>query len=239
MTIRFGPVGVPDRGKEKARGKENATMAPATRKALIAGGLGILLLSAGCATSSGQAGVVTRAMTSMRTTREELARTRGQVDDVLGTMDQFGSASAVSLPWVYKVFTDQASQMIRQSGTVRRLTNRMLAQWRQYLASWEREIVRLSTPELRAGAAERRETVRQNYKCLGEAAGAMQQAFPPFLTQLRDIKDYLSLDLTPPGVRVVQPTRGDARRSGAELKQTITAFMAQIDRVTAVSPPRK
>jgi hypothetical protein len=46
-AIRFGPVSVPDRGKKNARGKENATMAPATRKALIAGVLGILFLSAG------------------------------------------------------------------------------------------------------------------------------------------------------------------------------------------------
>jgi hypothetical protein len=215
-------------------------MAPATRKALSAGGLGILFLLAGCATTkSGQASEVTRAMTSMRTTREELAKARGHVDDVLATMDQLRAAPAASLPWVYRVFTDQVSQTVRQSGTVRRRASRMQAQWRQYLASWEKEIARLSTPELRAGAAERRQTVLQNYERLRNAAGAMDQAFPPFLTQLRDIQKSLSLDLTPPGVRVAQPAFEDAHKSGAVLKQTITTFMAQIEQVTAVSPPRK
>ncbi len=215
-------------------------MAPATRKALIAGGLGILFLSAGCATTGGrQAPEVTRAMTSMRTTREELAKVRGQIDEVLDAMDQLGSASAGSLPWVYKVFTDQVSQTVRQSGTARRCTSRMLTQWGQYLAGWEGEIDRLSTPELRAGAAERRRTVLQNYERLCEAVGAMDRAYPPFLTQLRDIQKSLSLDLTPPGVRVAQPAFEDAHKSGAELKQAITAFLAQIDQVTAVSPPRK
>ncbi len=214
-------------------------MAPATRKALIAGVLGILFLSAGCATRSGQAGEVTRTMTSMHTTRVELVKARGHVDDVLGTMDQLRAAPAGSLPWVYKVFTDQVSQTVRQSGIARRRTSRMMAQWRQYIASWGKEIGRLSTPELRAGAAERRRTVLQNYERLREAANAMEQAYPPFLTQLRDIRKSLSLDLTPAGVGVVEPTFEQAHQSGAELKQTITAFMAQIDQVTAVSPPRK
>jgi hypothetical protein len=214
-------------------------MARAARKALIAGGLGILLLSAGCATRSGQASQVTRAMTSMRATREELPKAREQIDEVLATMDQLRGAPATSLPWVYRTFTDQLSLMVRQSGTVHRLSSRMLAQWRQYLASWESQIGRLSPPELRAGAAERRQMVLQNYERLREAAGAMEQAFPPFLTQLRGIRKSLSLDLTPPGVRVAQPALEDAHASGAVLKQTISTFMAQIDQVAAVSPPRK
>ncbi len=214
-------------------------MAPAARNALIAGGFGILLLSAGCATKSGQASQVTWAMTSMRATREELPKARGQVDDVLGAMDQLSSASAVSRPWVYRTFSDQVSLMIRQSGTVRRLTRRMLAQWRQYIASWEGESGWLSTPELRAGVADRRRAVPENYERLRDADDATEQAFPPFLTQLRDIRKSLSLDLTRPGVQVAQPVFEDAHKSGAELKQTITAFMAQIDQVTAVSPPRK
>ena len=215
-------------------------MAPATRKALIAGALGILFLSAGCATTGGrQAGEVTRTMTAMRTTREELAQAREQVDEVLDAMDQLRGAPAGSLPWVYRVFSDQVSRTVRQSGTVRRRTSRMLAQWRQYLASWEREIGRLSTPELRAGAAERRQTVLQNYERLRNAADAMERAYPPFLTQLHDIQKSLSLDLTPPGVRVAQPAFEQAHQSGAELRQTIADFLAQIDQVTAVSPPRK
>ena len=219
--------------------KENATMAPTTRKALTAGVLGLLFLSAGCATQSGQASEVTRTMTSMQTARHELVKVRDRVDEVLGAMDRLHAASAGSLPWVYKVFTDQVAQTVRQSGTARRRTSGMLAQWRQYVASWKREIGRLSTPELRAGAAERRQTALHNYERLRDAAGATEQAFPPFLTQLRDIQKSLSLDLTPPGVRVAQPVFEQARESGAELKRAITAFIAQIDQVTAVSPPRK
>lgn len=214
-------------------------MAPAARKALIAGGLGLLMLSAGCATGSGQASEVTRTMTAMRATREELAQAREQVDYVLGAMDRLRAAHAGSLPWVYRAFTDQVSQTVRQSTIARRRAGRMLELWRQYIASWEGESGWLSTPGLRAGVAERRQAVLQNYQRLRDAAGAMERAYPPFLTQLRDIQKSLSLDLTPPGVQVAQPVFEDAHRSGAELRQAITAFMAQIDQVTAVSPPRK
>jgi hypothetical protein len=175
-------------------------------------------------------------MTSMQATRQELVKARGHVDDVLAAMDQLGSAPAASLPWVYKVFTDQVSQTVRQSGIARRRTSQMLTQWRQYIAI-EKRSAGSPRPSCRPGPPSA--AGRFSRTMIAAWAGAMEQAYPPFLTQLRDIQKALSLDLTPPGVRVVQPEFEDAHKSGADLKQAIANFMAEIDQVMAVSPPRK
>jgi len=206
----------------------------------VAGVLSFTLLGAGCATNkSGQAKEVTRTVTSMQAMRQELAKAQVQVDDVLAAMDQLGSASTVDLPKTYKTFTTRVSQTVSQADTARRRANQMRDRWQQYIISWEKEIDQLSTPELRAKAAERRQAVRQNYDRLRDAARAMDQAYQPFLTQLRDIQKSLSLDLTPAGVKAAQPAFERAHKTGADLRQTITNFMTQIDQVMAVSPPSK
>jgi len=215
-------------------------MAHAILKALSAGALGILLPFAGCATNkSGQAKEVTKTVTSMQTTRQELAKAQVRVDDALAAMDRLGVAAPAELPKTYRTFTREVSQTVGQAGTARRRADQMSERWQDYIAGWGKESEQFSTPELRAQAAERRQTVRQNYDRLRDAARVLEQAYQPFLTQLRDIQKALSLDLTPAGVQAAQPAFQRAHQSGADLKQAIVDFMVQIDQVMAVSPPGK
>jgi chromosome segregation ATPase len=215
-------------------------MAHGTRMGRIAlSVLGIVVLLAGCATNkSGQAKEARRAVTSMHKTRQELVKAQVQVDDMVGAMSQLASAAPDKLASAYRVFNRQLSQTVKQADAARGRANEMRERWRDYIDNWEKEAERLSTPGLQANAAERRQAVEKNYDRLRDAAHAMDQAYQPFLTHLRDIQKALSLDLTPAGIQATQPAFESARASAVELKQKIADFMAQIDQVQAVSPPQ-
>lgn len=202
------------------------------------GVLGVVLL-AGCAgNKSGQAKEALRAVTSMQKTRQELVKAQTQVDDTLGAMNQLASAAPDKLPSAYRAFNKQVEQTVEQGATARRRADEMRDRWRDYIDSWERELEQLSTPELQARAAERRQAVENNYERLRDAARALDQAYPPFLGHLRDIQTALSLDLTRAGVEAAQPAFESARASAVDLRREIASFIAQIDQVQAVSPPR-
>ena len=215
-------------------------MVHGTRKGCsLLGVLGVLVLVTGCATNKGgQAKEARRAVTSMHKTRQELAKAEVQVDDMVGAMNELASASPDHLASAYKMFNRQLARTVSQADAARSRANEMRERWRDYINSWEREIEQLSTPGLQANAAERRQAVEKNYDRLREAARAMDQAYPPFLTHLKDIQKTLSLDLTSAGIQAAQPAFENARESAADLKQKIADFMVQIDQVQAVSPPR-
>ena len=215
-------------------------MAPTVRQALIAGGLGILFLSAGCATDkSSQAKEVTRPVISMQTTRQELVKAQVQVDNVLTAMDRLRAASAAELPRAYEAFTREVSQTASQADIAHQRAGQMQQHEQQYIASWEREIDQLSAPATRAGATERRQAVHQNYPRLQEAARTMDAAYAPFLAQLRGIQKALSLDLTPAGVKAARSAFESARNTATELKERIANFIAQLDLVLAGPHPKK
>ncbi len=215
-------------------------MAPAILKTLAAGLLGITLLSGGCAMNkTGQAREVTRTLTSMQSTRQELGKFQAQIDNVLAALDQLSSASAAGLPKTYKAFTKQVSRTVSQAETVQRRADQMRERWQDYITSWEKESEQFSTPELRARAAERLQAVRQNYDRLREATRALEKAYQPFLAQLKDIQTSLALDLTPAGVKAAQPAFENARQGAADVRQQSASFTAAIDQVLAVSPPSK
>jgi hypothetical protein len=213
------------------------------RKTMAAGGmLCILAMLAGCAfsgptghTRAIQAPEAVQAVTSIQDTRAELVKAHQQVDAMVAVMDRLASAPA-NLPEVYKAYVDEVSQTAWQAEQAQQRAERMRVQWQQYINAWENEISRLSTPELQAGAAQRSEVVRENYERLRDAARAMQEAYQPFITQLRDIQRVLSLDLTPAGVEVAKPAFDAARKSAANVKERIEAFVLDINDVSFRAP---
>jgi len=202
-----------------------------------AGGmLAVVLMVGGCATERGEpARVTTRAVTSMQETRQELVWAGQQVDEMVSAMDRLAKTSD-DLPQAYRAFVNEVSDAADQTQKARRRAQEMQSRWREYLLSWERESERIVSPELRAGAAQRREAVREHYNRLRDAAVAVDIAYQPFIRQLRDIQRALSLDLTPAGVEAAQPAFEVARKSAADLKEQLEAFVAELADVSAATP---
>jgi chromosome segregation ATPase len=213
------------------------------RKTMAAGGMPcILAMLAGCAFSGPtghtrpiQAPEAVQAVTSIQDTRVELVRANQQVDAMVAVMDRLASAPE-NLPQVYKAYVDEVYQTTWQAEQAQQRAERMRTQWQQYISAWENELGRLSTPELQARATQRSQVIRENYERLRDAARAMQDAYQPFITQLRDIQRVLSLDLTPAGVEVARPAFDAARKSAANVKERIEAFVLDIDDVASRAP---
>lgn len=181
---------------------------------------------------AGRAPEVVQTVESIENTRQELVRSRLQVDEVLGAMDQLAS-TRVDLRPAYALYSGEVSETVIQGRSARERAQEMRDQWQQYITSWEREIDQITTPELRESVTKRRQTVRENYDNIRDAARAVDAAYEPFVRQLRDIQRALSLDLTPAGVAAAQPAFASARQAGDELKQRINEFIAQLDNVSA------
>jgi chromosome segregation ATPase len=193
----------------------------------------VVVILAGCKTNEGrQAKVARAAVTSLDETRQELVKADQEVSQALTAMDQL-AAQPRDLKQAYRTFGTEVTDASKQSQEARERADRMQAQWQDYIATWEQQAESIASAELRAGATERRQTVRENYDHLRDAANATQAAYEPFLRQLRDIQRALSLDLTPAGVEAAKPAMETARQTGNQLKEQIDAFIEELDTVSA------
>ncbi len=193
--------------------------------------LGLLL--AGCETNEGrQARVARRAVTSLEETRTELVRADQEVNQALAALNQLSSEPR-DLKQAYRAFSTEVSDTTRQSEAARERAEEMREQWREYIVSWEQEMDQVASPELRASAAERRQSVGDKFNTLRDMARDLQEAYEPFVAQLRDIQRSLSLDLTSAGVAAAEPAIEVAQQRGDELRQRIDAFITELDTITA------
>jgi predicted nucleic acid-binding Zn-ribbon protein len=192
-----------------------------------------ITLLAGCESYEGrQAKVAHKADTSLDTTRQELVKADQEVIQTLAAMDQLESQPR-DLRQAYRAFTSEVAQTTKQSKETREQAEKMREQWRKYINDWEQSIDRVRSPEVRAGASDRRQEVREEYHQIRDVAREFEQAYEPFLRHLRDIERTLSLDLTAQGVATAKPAFEAARQSGEQLRQQIDSFVAVLDRTTA------
>jgi len=195
---------------------------------------GAAIVLVGCQSSEGrQAKVARRAISSLDTTRQELVKADLDVNQTLASMDELTTGQPQYLKQAYKAFTTEVSDTAKQSREAQERADQMRDRWQDYIASWEKEVDRLDNEQLRAGATERRQTVRESYNRLRDQARELQTAYEPFLRQLQEIRKALALDLTPAGVEAAKPAMETARQTGANLKQQIDAFINELDAVSA------
>ena len=191
------------------------------------------VLSAGCAKkgdSGGRTPESQKAITSLKDTRQELVRSKAEVNDAVAALDKI--AAGGNLPQSYKQFTVAVKDVQAAGDRARARAQTMRANGRAYVARWEKEMDQVTSPELRAGAAERRQKVKDNYEEIVAAGRSVRDSYQPFLKSLQDIERALASDLTPAGVDAARAAIDKAKADSVVLNERLDAVIAELDEVS-------
>lgn len=202
------------------------------RALVVACGVAVGVLSAGCASDDGggRTAESQKAVTSLKATRQELVKSKAEVNNAVAAVD--GLTSGTNLPQSYKQFTVAVKDLQAAAERARGRAQQMRDNGRAYVAKWEKEMEQVSSPELRAGAAARRQGIKENYDQIVSTGQAVRDAYQPFIKNLQDIQRALASDLTPAGVEAARGAIDKAKAEGTTLNQRIDAAIAQLDEVS-------
>jgi chromosome segregation ATPase len=188
-------------------------------------------LVAGCGSSSsgGRTASSKQAIESLRGTRQELAKAKTEVQQTNGSLDKL--ASGGNLEQSYQQYTRQVAEMKASGERAKARGQDMRNRTRQYVAAWQKEMDQISSPELRAGASERRAKVQANFDQITASARATGDAYRPYLQNLQEIQKALANDLTPAGVDAARTAIDKAKAQGETVQQKLDALIAELDQV--------
>jgi chromosome segregation ATPase len=187
-------------------------------------------LLAGCGSDSGgRTAQSKQAIDSLRGTRQELASAKTEVQQANASLDKL--ASGGNLEQSYQQYTRQVAELKASGERARARGQDMRNRTRQYVAAWQKEMDQISSPELRAGAAQRRAKVQANFDQISSTARATGDAYRPYLQNLQEIQRALANDLTPAGIDAARPAIEKAKAQGDAVQQRIDALIAELDDV--------
>lgn len=195
--------------------------------------LGAVAVLSGCASS----GVERRqsVVSSLEDTQGYTARSRTQVASTIAALNGLPGKSGDALTAQYRQFVREYQQLESLANDMGSEAAKVRERGDKQLKAWQEEAAALQDPELRRRAETRRAEQAARYDAFAAEAAETERALYALLGDLRDIRRYLDLDLTPQGVAAVRDKIAEANRhrdpvmqSLARLDEHVTTLAARI-----------
>jgi hypothetical protein len=100
-----------------------------------------------------------------------------------------------------------------------------------YFAEWEKQGDAYTNPQIRQLSEERREKLAAIYAQVPAAGAGIEADYLVYLTDLKEIQQYLSTDLTVGGVDAISPVAKKSVRNLDALKASIRPVIYALDEI--------
>ena len=204
-----------------------------TSHAAVALGL-VALVATGCArTGFDRSANIADTMSKQVTGLQEA---KPQVDAMLASLEGLTRAEGDMRP-AFKKFSETLGDTEKAAARARKSSQTIREKEAEYFAEWQRQAAEITNPQIKAATQARQAEVKGNLESLSQTGRTAGEAYEPFISNMKDIRTYLSNDLTPGGVKRLEPTIEKARRDGAALQKALDDFNQASQRVQATLRP--
>jgi len=190
--------------------------------------LGVLSFLTACATTGSER--ATETTNSMQAVEGNYKQASVQIDTTNAWLEDLIKPGQADMKKAYNGYAGSVEKMEKLGKQLEMHTEQMRTRGKEYFAEWEGTY---TNPEIRELSERRRVETRELYAKIPEASIGVLGALKSYLTDIGEIRLYLSNDLTPQGIETIRPIARRAVRNGDNLRETIRPVLTAIDRVKA------
>jgi len=172
------------------------------KASLAAGTVGAILL-VGCSTSASLPPKIAAGLDGLRT---EGVTVRGQIQKTVGTLKELMSKPQSDLTPQYQSFSHELGVLEDRIGVAQQQRAATESVVRDQFMAWDENLKQLKNEESRQQAAVRRSATDATYSDVQQKIAELRKEATPFMTDLRDIRQYLKGDLSKEGLETMKPT---------------------------------
>ncbi|MDT8323152.1 MAG: DUF2959 family protein [Bacteroidota bacterium] len=186
----------------------------------------LFLLLAGCAsTGMERSGDAT---TTMQTVENDIQRIIVQLNVTGKSLDNLVSAGQTDVKKAFDTFTAEVEKIEQMEQSFSAHVDEMQARGKDYFAEWKKEGETYDNPEIQALSDQRREELGTVYGRIASSSVGVKTAFRTYVSDLNEIRTYLSTDLTSKGIDAIAEVSRKVVRDGADLKYAIKNVQSAI-----------
>ncbi|WP_342346390.1 DUF2959 family protein [uncultured Nitrospira sp.] len=161
------------------------------------------MLLVGCSTSGSLPPKIASGLDGLRT---EGVTVRGQIQKTVGTLKELMSKPQSDLSPQYQSFSHELGVLGERIGEAKRQRTATESVVKDQFMAWDENLKQLKNEESRQQAAARRSDTDATYSDINQKIAELRKEATPFMTDLRDIRQYLEGDLSKEGVETMKPT---------------------------------
>jgi len=180
----------------------------------------------GCATTGMQRSEKTGA--TMKAVENDIHRAVAQVDVVAFSLENLIRPGLSDEKKTFKKYSDDVSKMEDLGKRLMDHSDKMSAQGKEYFEEWQKQGNSYTNTEIQTLSEQRRADLGAVYIKISEASVGAKGTFKDYMSDITEIKTYLSNDLTPKGIEAITPTAQKAVMDGEKLKESVKPILSAI-----------
>jgi|SRR6185369_6586387 len=185
----------------------------------------------GCATTGMDRSVKTS--NSIRDVDGEIKKMIVQIDVTAKSLDSLAGEGNTDLKKSFNTYSKNLDKLDGEGKRVLKRLDEMKEHSKEYFAEWDKQGAAYKNPELSALSEERRSKLAEIYARVPASGAGVKSSYLSYLSNLKEIKLYLSNDLTPKGVETVNPIAKRAVQDMETLKTSLQPVIAALDEIKA------
>lgn len=189
--------------------------------------LAALTTLSGCATTGLQRSDKTGA--SMKTVEQDIQKASLQVDFTAVSLQDLIRPDQPDLRKAFISYGTEVDKMEHLGQVLFHHVDRMSALGKNYFDEWQKQGDAYTNPEIESLSEQRRNEMNTFYVKISDASVGVNGAAKAYLSNLRQIRSYLSNDLTPEGVGSITAVARQAVTEGENLKAAVTPVLNAIE----------
>jgi hypothetical protein len=195
--------------------------------------LGVLwaLTITGCATRGYQQADKTGE--AINTLRNDVVNMKYAVDHSMKALDQVVAAASTNPRKPYEDFAKSVDKVEAAGDTAKSDADTMRERGAAYFQQWQTELASVKNEDIRQLAQQRRAKLQQTFDKIKDAAQAAKQSFPAYLSDLKDLRTALGVDLTAQGIDATKDIFLKTKNSGVQVQKDLDKLITELNTVVA------
>jgi outer membrane murein-binding lipoprotein Lpp len=196
------------------------------------------MLLSGCGTTAGynQADKTGKGIAEFR---ESIVNGKKAIDETVQALDQIAATANSNPRKAFEQYSKSLANLESAAAEAIKRAEEMRAKGQEYFKQWEQQLAQVQNPEIRAMAQQQRAKLQSSFDSIKQYAQPLKAQFQPWLSDLRDLRTYLSNDLTTSGVDAAKSLFAKTRTEGIEVQKSMDALVAELNTVAATLTPAK
>jgi hypothetical protein len=174
---------------------------------------------AGCATTGYEKADSTA--TTLSESSDMVAKGNVLIDETLANLNDLVSHPGPDLHKQFNAFNNSVNELGLTARDVTVKSERMRVQGAAYFKNWDNEMAKIKNEDIRQRSEARKNEVSAHFDRITQLYEETKAAFVPYMSDLRDVQKFLSVDLTSGGLSAIKGVVAKATEHAAPLKESM------------------
>jgi hypothetical protein len=197
-------------------------------------------LIAGCASTGFEKAGATS--TSLREAARDVDNTLVPLDNVVATLSDLVTNPEPDITLQFQKFNTALDNLELQANKVSSREAAMRHQGAAYFQKWDEELAKIQNDNIQTRSLDRKNAVAAQFEEVRLSYAQTSANFTPFLSDLKDIRTALSMDLTAGGLASVKGLASKANDKVLPLRESLVRLSAEFRKlgvsISTATPPK-